>query len=30
MIAGVLTLAILGLLALFLAQRTGVLGGRGV
>lgn len=29
MIAGILTMAILGLLALYLAQRTGVLGGRG-
>lgn len=29
MIVGVLSLAILGLLALFLAQRTGVIGGRG-
>jgi hypothetical protein len=29
MIVGLLSVAILGLLALFLAQRTGVLGGRG-
>lgn len=29
MIAGVLTMAILGLLALYLAQRTGVIGNRG-
>lgn len=30
MIVGILSFAILGLLALFLAQRTGVLGSRGV